>query len=68
MIVGYMGRPIDSPLIRHELYRKRRLQHSSVFACIPCRGNVSTDPLTNDYRGIDIQTHRLTGVIYEIRR
>jgi hypothetical protein len=47
----------DSPFIRHGPHRKRRM-------CIRCR-NVFTEPLASN---MHIQTHRLMGDIYEVRR
>jgi hypothetical protein len=41
--------------------------NSSVVACIHCCRNVSTEPLPSNWRGTHIQTHRLTGGIYEVR-
>jgi hypothetical protein len=49
--------------------RKRRLQQFFYFCvCIRCRGNVFTQPLPSNDRGIHIQTHRLMGGVYEVRR
>jgi hypothetical protein len=36
--------------------------------CIRCSGGVLTEPLPSNDRGIHIQTHRLMGDIYEVRR
>jgi hypothetical protein len=57
------------PLIRHEQHRKRRVQQ--FFYCcvyIRCRGNVFTEPLPSNDRRIHIETHRLMGGTYEVRR
>jgi hypothetical protein len=52
-------------LIRHGLHRKRLVQQFFYCCvCIRCRGNVFTEPLLSDDRGIHIQTHRLVGGIY----
>jgi hypothetical protein len=39
-----------------------------VCACIRCCGNIFTEPLPSNDRVIHIQTHRLVGDIYEVRR
>jgi hypothetical protein len=55
-------------LVRHGPHVKRRVQQ--FFYCcvyIRGRGNVFTEPLPSNARGIHIQTHRLIG-IYEVRR
>jgi hypothetical protein len=50
-------------LIGHGQHRKQRV-HSCV--CIRCSGNVFTEPLPSNDRGIHIQTHRLMmGGIYK---
>jgi hypothetical protein len=36
--------------------------------CIRCHGNIFTEPLSSNERGIHIQTDRRMGGIYEIRR
>jgi hypothetical protein len=36
--------------------------------CIRCRGNVFTEPLPNNDRVMYIQTHRIIGGTYEVRR
>jgi hypothetical protein len=41
---------------------------SSVVACIRYLGNVFTEPLPSVDKEINIQTHRLLGGIYEVRR
>jgi hypothetical protein len=45
-----------------------RTQHSSVAAFIRYLGNMITEPLPSNDGKIDIQTHRLMGGIYEVRR
>jgi hypothetical protein len=50
-------------LIRNGQHRKRRLQ--KIFRC---SGNVFTEPLPSNDRGIHIQTQRLMGGVYEARR
>jgi hypothetical protein len=56
-------------MIRHGPRRKRRVQQFFYCCvCISCRGNVFTEPLPSNDRGIHIQTHRLMGGIYEARR
>jgi hypothetical protein len=50
------------PSILHGPHRKRRVQQ---FLC--CSGNVITEPLPSNDRGIQIQIHRLMGTIYEVR-
>jgi hypothetical protein len=58
-----------SPLTRHVVHIKRHVQQ--FFYCymrIRCQGNVFTEPLANNDKGIDIQAHRLMGEIYEVRR
>jgi hypothetical protein len=49
-----------------EAHRKV-LKNSYIVACIRCRSNVFTKPLPSNDR-IHIQTHRLMGGIYEVRR
>jgi hypothetical protein len=52
-------------LIRHGPHRKRHVQQ--IFYCCVCvcyRGNVSTEPLPSNERGIHIQTHRLIREIF----
>jgi hypothetical protein len=57
------------PLIRLGPRRKRRIQQFFYcFLCIRCRGNVFTEPLPSNDVGIHVQTHKLMGGIYEIRR
>jgi hypothetical protein len=56
-------------LIRHGPHRKQRVQQ--FFCCCVCfrgRGKVFTEPLPSNDRGIHIQTQRLMGGIYEVRR
>jgi hypothetical protein len=36
--------------------------------CIRCRGNIYTEPLLSNDKGLHIQTHRQMGGIYEVRR
>jgi hypothetical protein len=50
------------PLIRQGLHRKRRVQQ--LFYCctfIRCHGNVFTDPLPNNDKGMHIHTDRWEG-------
>jgi hypothetical protein len=57
------------PFIWHVSHRKRRVQQ--FFYCcvrIRCRGNVFTQPLPSNGKGIHIEIHRLMGDIYEVRR
>jgi hypothetical protein len=57
------------PLIWHGPYRKRPVQQFSYCCtCISPRGNVFTEPLPSNGRGIHMQTHKLMGGIYEVRR
>jgi hypothetical protein len=57
------------PSIRHGPHRKRRVkQFFYCCMCICCRGNIFTEPLPSNERGLHIQTHRLMGGIYEVRR
>jgi hypothetical protein len=57
------------PLIWHGSHRKRRFQQFFYcYVCIRCRGNVLIEPLHSKDKGIRIQTHRLIGSIYEVRR
>jgi hypothetical protein len=52
------------PVIRHEPYRKWRIQQFFYCCvCIRCSGNVFTGPLRGNNRGI----HRLSGGIYSVR-
>jgi hypothetical protein len=44
------------------------LQFSYCSVCIRGRGNVFTEPLPSNDRGIYIQTHRLMTGIYEVSR
>jgi hypothetical protein len=54
------------PLTRHGSHRKRRVQQFFYLCvCNRSRGNVFTDPLPSN---IHIQTHRLMGGIYDVRR
>jgi hypothetical protein len=56
-------------LIRHGPHTKRCVQQFFYFClCIRSRGNVFTEPLPSNDRGIHIQAHRLMGGIYEVRR
>jgi hypothetical protein len=56
-------------LIRHGPNRKRRVQQFFYsFVCIRCHGNVFTEPLSSNDRGICIQSQRLMGGIYVVRR
>jgi hypothetical protein len=55
-------------LIRYGSYRKRRVQFLYFSVYIRGRGNVFTEPLPSSDRGIHIQTHRLMGGVYEVRR
>jgi hypothetical protein len=56
------------PLIRHGPHRKLRLQQFFCCVCICCSGNVFTEPLPTDGRGIHVQTHGMMGGIYDVRR
>jgi hypothetical protein len=57
------------PLIWHGPHRKRHVQQLFYcWWCFRCSGNVFTEPLPNNVRGMNIQTYRLTGEIYEARR
>jgi hypothetical protein len=57
----------DFPLIRYKPHRKQSAQQFFYCClCIHCPGNVFTEPLPNNDRGIQIQTHRLMGGIYEV--
>jgi hypothetical protein len=48
---------VSFPLIRHGPHRKRRVQQFSYcYTCIICRGNVFTEPLPSNNRGIHTQT------------
>jgi hypothetical protein len=56
-------------LIRHGPQRIRRVQQLFYYCVyILCRGNVFTEPLPSNDRRIHIQTQRLMGGIYEVRR
>jgi hypothetical protein len=58
-----------SYLIRNEPYRKRPFQQFFYCClCICCRGNVFIEPLPSNDRRDYIQTQRLIGGIYEVRR
>jgi hypothetical protein len=61
--------PMYFPLILHGPHRKRYVQQF-FYSCsfIRCRGNVLTEPLPINDRGIQIQTHGLMGRIHEVRR
>jgi hypothetical protein len=65
---GYTDKPTDSPLIQHRPYRKWRAQQFFYcWVCIRCCGNL--EPLPSNVRGgMNIQTHRLMGGIYDVRR
>jgi hypothetical protein len=55
------------PMIRrgpHIKWRVQRFFYSCL--CIHCRGNVFTEPLPSNDKGINIHTHRLMGGIYEV--
>jgi hypothetical protein len=39
-----------------------------IVACIHCSGNMFTETWPSNDKGIHIQTHRLIGRIYDIRR
>jgi hypothetical protein len=57
------------PFIRHGPHRKRRFQEFFFrCVCIRCRGNVFTEPLRSNGKGVCLQTHRLMRGIYEVRR
>jgi hypothetical protein len=59
----------DFPLIRHGPHKNRRVQQFFYCCmCICCRGNVFTESLPSNDRGIHIKTHRLIRKIYEMRR
>jgi hypothetical protein len=60
-------KPTDSPLIRYGPHRKWWTQQFFV-AYIRCRGNVYTKPLPSNNRGVHMQTHRLMGGVYKVRR
>jgi hypothetical protein len=56
------------PFIWHGPHRELRVEqlfHCCV--CVRCRGNVFTEPLPGNDKGIHIQTHALIGGIYEGR-
>jgi hypothetical protein len=57
------------PLIRHGPHRKRQVQQF-VYGCVCIRyhGKVFSEPLPSNDMGIHIQTQRLMGGIYEVRR
>jgi hypothetical protein len=56
-------------LLRQRPHRRRRAQQFFYCCvCICCRGNVFTEPLRSKNKVIHIQTHRLMGGIYEVRR
>jgi hypothetical protein len=42
--------------------------NSSIVACVRCCGNVFTGPLPSNERETHIQTHKVMGGIYEVRR
>jgi hypothetical protein len=67
-INGYTERPTDSPLTRHGPHIKRHVQQFFYCCVIRCRGYAFTEPTPSNDKGIHIQTHRLTGGIYEARR
>jgi hypothetical protein len=46
-------------LIRHGPHRKWRVLQFYCCICIRCGGNVFTEPLRSNDRGIHIQTHRM---------
>jgi hypothetical protein len=55
-------------LIRHGPRWNRRVQQFFYWCvCIRYRGNVSTEPLPSNDRGIHIETHRLMGGIRPLR-
>jgi hypothetical protein len=57
------------PLIRHGPHKKKDASSNyAIVAYIRCRDNAFTEPLPSNDRGIHIQTHRLMGGIYEVRR
>jgi hypothetical protein len=57
-VLGRTNRPFS--LIRHRPHWKRRVQQFCYYCMrIRYRGNVSTEPLPSNDRGIHIQTHRL---------
>jgi hypothetical protein len=51
-----------------DLIEKDASNISYIVACIRCRGNAFTEPLPSNDKGIHIETHRLMGEIYEVRR
>jgi hypothetical protein len=56
-------------LIRHWPHRKRCVQQFfCCCVCIRCRGNIVTEPLPSNDKGIHIYTHSLMGGIYEVHR
>jgi hypothetical protein len=78
-IVGRTNRLLY--LIRYVPHTKRRFQQFFYcWFCICCSGNdftdpllrndmgIFTEPLSSNGRGIHIETHRLMGGIYEVRR
>jgi hypothetical protein len=58
------------PLVRHGPHRSRRVKKSYVVVCVffVVVTNIFTGPLPSNNMGIRIQTHRLMGQIYELRR
>jgi hypothetical protein len=63
-----LGRTNRLFFLIHQPHRKRRVQQFYYCVCIRCRNNVFAEPLPNNDMGIQIQTHRLMGGIYEVRR
>jgi hypothetical protein len=56
-------------LLRYDIDRTvNASNNSSIVACIRCRGNVFTEPLPSTDMVRHVQTHRLMGGIYELRR
>jgi hypothetical protein len=40
----------------------------TAYKILCCRGNVFTEPLPSNYKGIHIETYGLMGGIYKVRR
>jgi hypothetical protein len=49
-------------------FQNDAFKNSSVVTCISCRGNVFTEPLHSNERGICLWPNRLMGELYEVRR
>jgi hypothetical protein len=62
------GKNCSLTFLWYDTDRMERVQQFYVCACIRCRGDVFTEPLPSNDKRIQMETHRLMGGIYELRR